>query len=279
MTTTPPAPTVTVQVDDKPCPRVDVVIAPMPVDAATVTVWRISNGRRAVVRDASNAPVAGDYLVIDYDVPLGESVTYTAQTFDGAGTPSQMSPQSDAVYVDTDDVWISDPLDPSTAVPVALAASIGLLPERGAEIRGVSFREITRPLNITIAGVFGSPEPLAFGDLRQAPTGIPLEVYVWDKAVAAQLRALVAQAFPLSLRTPDAVPQLPGLVYLACSSPVESVRADGTSVFNLAGDSVAGPGAAVALPARTYDDLTDEASSYDGLLDLYSSYLDLQRGG
>lgn len=277
MTATPPAPTVTAVTDANPCPRTIIIVTPMPGDAATVTVWRLADGQRSLVRGAVNAPTAGDFAVVDYWVPLGTPVTYTVQTSDNTGTTSQVSDPSTAVTVgDAGSAWLSDPYDPASSMQVALTSASGLT----AEARFGSFRTATFALAAaTVAPVYGSAAPLGFADLRQAAAGVPMEIATLDLPTFYQLRDLMAQAFPLCVRTGAAVPLLPGVAYLKIDTAVPNFQANNTTcLWQLTGDSIAPPGASVVIPVRVYDDLPDEASSYDGLALLYPSYVAMQLG-
>lgn len=275
MTTTPPAPTVTAVVDTNPCPRVTIVITPMPADAAAMTVWRYAGGRREIVRGASNVPVAGDSAVIDYWVPLGVGVTYVVQTVNAAGTPSQVSPATAQLVLDSPYLWLSDPLDPRSSLPVALSSASGM----PIEARFGSLRTATYQLAATLAPVYGSDMPLGFADVRQAPSGVPLELRTFDLDTFALLLALLQQAYPLCVRAGAAVPLVPGVLYLSIPAVTPTLDTDNvTMLWQLTGDSIAQPGTSVIVPARTYDDLGDEASSYDGLAPLYPSYVALQLG-
>lgn len=270
MTTTPPAPTVTAYTDAAPCPRAVVLITPMPTDAATVTVWRYANGRRAIVRGASNVPVAGDTAVVDYDLPLGFAATYRVQTADAAGTPSQWSDDSTPVLADSDYLWIHDPLDPSSAMPVSLGWGGGT----GAEARFASFRTGTYQLAATLTPVFGSGEPIGYADVRQAVSGVPLEIRTYGPDVFDQLLALLQQAYPLCVRGGVAVPLIPGVAYLSIPAVTPTLDPDNvTATWAMTGDSIAPPGASIIIPTRTWDDVGDEASSWDGLGDIYSTWV------
>lgn len=276
MTLTPPAPTVTVAVDAGPCPRATIVVTPMPADAATVTVWRYASGRRTVIRGASNTPVAGDTAFVDYDVPLGVPVVYEAQTADAGGTPSQLSDDSAQVFADSPYLWIHDPLDPASAMPIALTSNAGL----GVEARFASFRTGSYNLAGTVAPVYGSADPLGFADIRQSIAGVPIELRTFDDDTRRQLLALLRQAYPLCVRGGAAVPLLSdGVAYLSIPQVTPTFDPDNTTcVWTMTGDSIAPPGAAIIIPVRTLDGLGDEAATLDGLGVLYDNLVDLQLG-
>jgi hypothetical protein len=271
VTTTPPAPTLTGHTDADPCPRVEVLITPMPGDAATVTVWRSWSGRREVVRGAKRALSAGDTLVIDYEAPTGVPVEYSCVTYDLAGTASEESPRA-TVTLDSDDVWLQDPLDPTSALQA------GLTTRRDLMVIGPSFVG-ARPVDMTVQQPVGSALPFAFGRKRRAARGMPITVHAETQTAAAQLEALLDQAQPLCVRTPAAVTKLTGLTYVAVGEYLPDVW-DGwqETTYPLVGDVVKGPGAAVVVNPRTFDDLPQEASTFDALLSLHATFIDLKRG-
>lgn len=274
MTTTPPAPTLTPATGANPCPRVEVLISTMPGDADRVTVHRSWRGQRTTVRDAEDVEVAGDFLVVDYEVPLGTPVTYTCRTLDVSGVPSQESPGT-TTTVSVDDVWIQDALDPTTAVRVVIASYAA----GGVTIIGDSFMPAVYSADVVAPPVAGSPLPIAYGGVRRAASRMPLTLIAWTPSDAGALRTLLTSAFPLCVRTPATVPQLSGLTYLSLPDLLETPHPGWvTTRFSATGDSVRGPGSGIAVQPRTYADLLDEAATYADLLPLYPTYVDLRRG-
>lgn len=275
MTTTPPAPTLTAFTDADPCPRIEVLVTPMPGDADTITVWRSWKGQRVAVRDAEEVEVAGAFLVVDYEVPIGTSVTYTCETADSSGVPSQISAGT-ATTVDVSEMWVQDPLDPTSAVPVSL--QIGAA-SSGFTIIVPSVMPATYAADVSAAPAHGSELPLAFGGVRRAASRMPWSVIAWTPGDAETLRTLLAQAFPLCVRTPAAIYQLTGLTYMAMPDVVEMPYPGWqATLFTATADSVRGPGSGIVVQPRTYADLPDEAATYAGLLSVYPTYLDLRRG-
>lgn len=119
MTATLAAPVAVARTTPDPCPRVEVTVTPQ-ADTSTVTMYRTSASGRVTVRGAVRAPVAGPLLVVDYEAPFGEQVSYTAVAYDAAGTPSAESPGSAPILLAvTGCPWAQDPLDPSTAMTLS----------------------------------------------------------------------------------------------------------------------------------------------------------------
>lgn len=247
----------------------------MPGDADTITVWRTWKGQRAAVRDAEGVEVAGDFLIIDYEVPLGTTVTYTCQTADVSGVPSDISAGT-GTTVNVDDMWLQDALDPATAVSVSL--DIGPA-SSGFTIIAPSIVPATYSADVTSVPVHGNELPVALGGVRRAASKMPWSVIAWTPTDTEALRTLLKQAFPLCMRTPATIHQLTGLTYLSLPDLVETPYPDWeASLFEATAESVKGPGSGIVIQPRTYADLLDEAATYTALKALYATYLDVRRG-
>lgn len=274
MTTTPPAPTLTAYTDADPCPRVEILITPMPAGVDEITIYRSWQGQRSVVRGASRAEVAGAFLVVDYEAPLGTSIVYTSIGYDASGVPSQESAGS-TVTVSVSDAWIQDPLDPTSAMQA------GLTIPRDLMVTTPSFLPASFAAAVTVAPIVGSRLPAAMGGTRQAASRMPLTLDARTPTVAADLEELLNQSFPLCLRTPaDLIRQLGGLTYLAIQEyvPTPDDGWNAGTLYSMTADTVRGPGAGIVVQVRTYDDLLAEATTYADLLTLYPTYLDVLRG-
>lgn len=274
MTTTPPAPTPTAYTDASPCPRVEVLISPMPVDADTVTVWRsYDGGNRAVVRGANSASVSGDFLVVDYWAPFGVEVTYYCQSADVDGVPSTTSDASTAVTLDVADVWLSDPLDPGSSLMVPMTGQPGL------RLSDEAFTTVNFPLTVTTAEVIGQSVPLGFAGTRQAATSTVLDLLSPSKTESDALKALLDQAYPVCVRVPLSVADIDPLVYASIDTLTRArLGYSGVTRWTMGVTSVREPGVSVVIAVRTYADLDSEAATYADLATRYATYLDAQRG-
>lgn len=274
MTTTPPAPTLTVFTDPDPCPRVEVLITPMPAGIDEITVYRSWLGNRVEVRGGKRAEVAGAFLLVDYEVPLGTPVSYSSVGYDVAGIPSLESPLTTQT-VTVPDAWMQDPLDPTTALRVGLT-----LPRSDLMAVAPSFELGNYVSSIGKSIVVGSSLAVARAGTRQAASEMPLSIVAGTPTDAAALQLLLDQAPILCVRAPsDSVPYVGGLSYVAFGSYQPRPFAGWQStLFPLTGDVVRAPGAGIVVSPRTYDDLLDESATYSGLLPLYPTYIDLLRG-
>lgn len=279
MTTTPPAPTITLHTDAAPCPRADVLITPMPGDAVTVTIWRNYLGIREPVRDAVNTAVAGDFLVTDYELPPVTSadggVSYTAQTFDVSGTPSDLSAASTAQVLDfAGGTWAQDPLDPSTSTLWPGSSPGDLI------LKAPTFGTGTFSANQTLSPVIGSPLPIGMTGIRRAAANIPIVMATTTPAMISALMNLLTQAGGCLAVRQNLAQLHPPLMYLQIGdiTPVEDYSPGGRVVWSMVGTRVQPSALNVVVPVRTYTDLAGEAPTYAALALLYATYLDAQRG-
>lgn len=274
MTTTPPAPTLTVHTDADPCPRVEILISSMPAGIDEITIYRTWLGNRVEVRGGKRAEVAGSYLLVDYEVPLGTSVSYSAVGYDVAGIPSLESPLT-ATTVSVSTVWLQDPLDPTTALQAGLST-----PRSDLMVVAPSFELGNYVSSVIKSTVVGSSLAVARAGTRQAASDMPLSVIAGTPTDAAAFQSLFDQAPILCVRAPSGdVPYLGGLAYVAFGTyQPRPAKGWQSTLFTLSGDVVRPPGAAVVVSPRTYDDLLDESATYSGLLTLYPTYIDLLRG-
>lgn len=112
-------PTITTYIDALPCPRVEVSFSTLAPGTAFVTVYRIADGRQFRVRSAVNAPVAGSFARLDFEVPFQTVTAYRAEMFDAAGLSLGFT-DSSSVTLDVAVSWMHNPLTPSSAVQVEL---------------------------------------------------------------------------------------------------------------------------------------------------------------
>lgn len=276
MTTTPPAPTLTGHTDAAPCPRVDVLITPMPSGAAFVSIYRyVGTAAGVLVRGASVQPVSGDFLVTDYEAPLGESIVYQAVTFDSSLTPSAASPSSSAVTLTGMDVWLQDPLDPTSAMRVGVNRLGGSPWLNSPSLRNAQYQQ-----SLTVSPVYGGALPFASGDVFQAASAIPFQITsITSDATTDALRALLMQAFPLCVRVPIKVPTLVDTGYYAISGFNESANnVTGYTTWAFTGQTVIGPGLNVVISPRTWNTVAGEGATWNDIATLYTTWINVQRG-
>lgn len=201
MVAAPPAPVLTVLLDAAPSPRVVISLSGLDATAATITVTRIANGEKTIVRGARKAAVAGSFVVVDYEAPFS-SVSYQAQLF----TASASSPLGVAAVADlsgVSEVWVSDPLNPRNALSVS---------NTGAALSGVQRRADMEKLNL----MGRARPPVQFFGLG-ALEGVPFPVITETAADARSMWGLL-DTMPVLVRTPSSEPlyaDLPRSLYAA----------------------------------------------------------------
>lgn len=277
MTTTPPVPTVTPSIDAAPCPRVEILISPMPVDADTITITRAYGSQTDTVRGATGVVVAGDFVVVDYEAPFGVDVTYTCVTEDAGGIASSVSDPSTTVNLDVAEVWAQDPLDPSTSMPWALNRD-GASDARAKRPSFSGFK-LSAPQNL--AASIGSRLPIGQSGVRQAPSAMPLVIATTTPDSTLTMLNLLTQAGALlCIRVPAAkLPLVDPLGYYQLGD----ITPDDTTVYGqvwwtTAATAIVGPSLDVIVPTRTLDDLGGEASTLADFGTLYATLIDLERG-
>ncbi|MGH3998724.1 MAG: hypothetical protein ACRDTJ_14860, partial [Pseudonocardiaceae bacterium] len=101
---------------DDPCDRVEVTITDLTPTENTVTVWRTSDGKRQAVRESRGRTKVTSDFIVDYEVPLGRTVTYELEVTAGLNNQVAVTPQN--VVVAATSGWIQDPLDPGSAIRI-----------------------------------------------------------------------------------------------------------------------------------------------------------------
>jgi hypothetical protein len=112
------APTITQYLDAAPMPRVEVLFTSFAAGTATVTVYRLGDGREYKMRGAVRAIVAGALTRIDTEVPFGIPVAYRAEMFNAAGLSLGFTDSTETT-VNVAETWMHNPLDPKGGVAVA----------------------------------------------------------------------------------------------------------------------------------------------------------------
>lgn len=171
---------------------------------STLVIRREAGGLTQTVRGGAHLVVYGAGSLIDYDVPIGVDVTYTATTVDGQVL-------SATYRVASLFGWLTDPYDPSRAVPFALR------PGAGADVvlMAGALESASREAPLDVATPIGSAYPVAVGGVRAAASGIPLEIAALTRAAATQVGALLESGPIIVARPPLGLPILAPVSYLA----------------------------------------------------------------
>lgn len=267
--------TVALAAGSLPCPRVDITVTLANTAPVKVTVWRqAAGGPQVILRGAKSilATATGAVLAFtDYEAPFGVESRYLVRSYSLTG--ALMSAEQQAITLNVNEAWISDPLAPAVSTRVRFADD--------------SLSAFTYPSDRSLLPISGSALPVATSGGRRAASAVPLSMMAHDKAAADALRATFATADVFLLRLPASwlIP-LPGSAYLSADQVQESVVATRSTQgvaasywqFDTTVDLVAMPAASIVVPPRTYGTVLSEAISYDANMTLRPTYLDMLRG-
>jgi hypothetical protein len=126
------------------------------------------------------------YTVADFEVPIGESVIYSAATFDANDVPSDES-AGNPITLTSITAWLTDPLTPATAVAVYLKDP----PNQTLDID----RTLILPI--------GTTDPLQVSGERQSGSYDKLVLVALDETTRIKIMAVLASAPVVMLRAPD----------------------------------------------------------------------------
>jgi hypothetical protein len=263
--------------DESPCPRVGLTLTGLsPTSESTVTVWKTVPGEaRVAVRGLRNVRVVDSHYVDDFEVPLGRPVTYTLEV-SGPVVPATLVV---TVTVPSDKVWIQDPLDPTSAVGVAIH-------RQGADVymTSTALRSISRPTSGSRVEVMGADYPTLLGGGRRGAQGVPLDIGTRSVTAAGRVRDLLNAASPLLVRTTPEISQIPALSYVDADVeelPLTMFIDDGAQYrltrWAITGDLVQPPSMHLLVPTWTYDEVSALYETYDAAAALGRTYLEMLR--
>lgn len=238
----PPAPTLTPV--SLPSLGVEVYFPTIDGSAVTITVWRIADGVKEPVAGALNAIPAGDFRVEDFLTPFGVVSTYVADITDAGGTT--ISGLSSTIEVDSDEVWISNPVDPEQSFTV--------------ELQAASLQGITKTTNMAKVYVLGMPRPFIQYLGEGSLSGVPLEIWSRTQDEHENMLSLTGVA-QWVIRTPPLFTTLPRLLYVAIQSPSHTYFGlwdeDNPIIWTMTVDEAQPVSKAIIKPLVTWQDWMD----------------------
>jgi hypothetical protein len=245
-------------------PSPNVVVTFSDLDPATdvVNVWRTVDGKRRPVRGARRRSVVGSDFVTDYEAPLNRSISYDLEILSGVCAGVTVTTATTTITSSVSG-WLSDPLAPSSAVPVY--GDVGPNGEPGLDFD--AFGQFEYKSEVSELIVMGTDEPVALVGQRQAANGIDLNATTLAGTQTTALRSLIKQAGVLLLRPVSGwASGIPGLCYLAAPSVLEqsvNEKMGGSMVaWKIKGDIVAPPAANAAVPTTTYGTVSGNYATY-----------------
>lgn len=188
-----------------PVPSVEVYFSSLGTGSpTTITVYRLADGVTEVVRTANMAPATTAFTVTDYEVPFGVVSTYFCEVFNAAGTSLGVSPTA-TTTVDSDSVWIHDPLDLSNILVVTPYAS-------SASLGQDSFSNIERGYSFNSSSVIGKKKPILQFYGEKAIQGLGFDIITSTNVAFDAVSNLLSVA-PVAIRTPVRFYNLPRVLY------------------------------------------------------------------
>lgn len=248
---------------------VEVFFASLHVDVERITVFRISDGETVPVRGGLKVSASGAFAVTDWEVPFGVVSTYYGEVFD-AGGASLIGAQASTTAV-SDDVVLSNPVDPSQQVPVNLEYD--------------TFTQISRQRRTEQVYVMGVRLPFEQNWGLGGISSMPFTVWTETDPDALALDVLL-QSSPVLIRTPPRFATLPRNLFASIKSPTQlpfDWRSGGTTiVWQLVVDEVQPVSAAVLRPLVTYQrwlDAYPSPATYGDVQAVYGggTYIDAER--
>lgn len=256
------APTVAVAAVSSPQPGVQVTCTALDASAVAITVYRSSVTGTFVVRGADHAVASGAFTVTDFEAPIGEVLSYTAETYDAAGVTSDLGGPAN-ITLTSARAWLSDPLDPTQATPVYVKSA----------------EERVRAVDSVMLLPIGASAPIMVSGVRQTGAG----TIVLTTVTLADTRTLrgITDGPVLLFRAPTTTWDL-GTLFLGVGTIREDRRgklAEGTRDFSLDYVVVQRPSPTIAAPLYTWDVLAQTGKTWGQVLASGRTWLTLQTLG
>lgn len=246
--------------DRDPGPRVKIFFDTLLAGTVEVSVVAISEDGTVPVRNATRGFASGGFSVVDYAPPIGVTVTYKAAQFDAAGVDLGFT-ESAQTFIAGDPltVWISDPLDPLSQVPVHADAMFGATLSRTRQMRLVNLGDET----IALMGSMGLLEDVSLRCSTESLTD------------AALLDKVLLRTIVLIRSSPPH--QIPRLLNVAIGNPKRSVwEAQYGSLFtgwDLSGAEVTRTDFDIIVPVVTWQAYIDAFPTWPLFNAAYTSWL------
>ncbi|QPE05315.1 hypothetical protein IT882_04400 [Microbacterium schleiferi] len=262
--------TATARTDAAPCPRVEVLIDDLDEDVATITLYRVAEGRTWRARGAVSASVSTGFQVVDVEAPFQTEMQYRAEMFDVDGISLGYTPTA-TVTLDVATTWVHNPLDPWNAVEIDLADSSGKALTR--PVNGQRYYPEQRPLAVFITG------------RRLGLQGVELFMSTDSASIATKFESMIGgyenQSVPvLCVRTPPLI-DIPRTFFAGVLSPKAvpvNVHLGGTlRRWELVADEAEPPFPGIIVPLLTRDDIDAAFDTRDEMDAAYATRLDIDR--
>lgn len=239
--------------------------ADLPASTHTVTVTRTADGVSYVVRGASALFADGGAVLDDYEVPVGVTVSYTAEAFDSSGVSlgAVAGALTGTVACDPSLGWVSDPTNPNAVVQVELKSDFA---QTLTTVRQVQ----TYQVGDRVVALLGALGKLSNLTLRMQTKTV--DDYMTLVGVLRQSAVLIRTA-PPTLQ--------PRLLYVVVPT-VNAIQQDvqwggGWVLFDIQGDEVDATTLDILIPVVTYQTYMDAFATYADAMAAYSTYFDAMK--
>lgn len=237
-----------------PTPRVEVTLTDLTPTTNSVTIWRTADGKRQAVRGFRKRDVVSADAVVDFEVPLGRTVSYEVEVLSGLN--AQVIAPIVNTQVNAASGSIQDPLVPGSSIPVYGEKG----PDGKAYIRDQALKNLEYAIESSVIPIMGSSDPVGILGQRMAARGVDMSMSTRAAQAAADMRNLLQSVGLVLVRPlPHWGAALPGLCYMAIGSPKEQPVDEawgGTLIrWELVGDFVAAPTMNVLVPLWSYGDV------------------------
>ena len=245
-------------------PRAEIHATDLPAGTASLTAHDGLTQRRLFRTDV--AGTSG--LILDYTTPAGES-TVLVRAWDAAGAMlTEGSITVTAPEPPSSHVWLSDPLDETSALLVPLLTT--------------GDRERPRTAPVSASHTLDGRTALSIGAQRRSDWVIVVKAET--PAMIHALQAFIDGASSILVRCGSEM-YMPGRLYGALPESSESVRlhaARDTATWALVVQPSDGPGIGAVVSTWTWDGLDAYCAAHgitwDSLGDTFPTWLDLERG-
>jgi len=236
-------------------------VTAIPAGSTTITVSRKGpSGIAANVRGATKASVSGTtFNVHDYEIPLGVTVTYTAEAFNASGTSLGTATVLFTIAYTDCEAWLVDIARPTNSLQIMVE----------------SMSELAFPVPAGVHRVLDRRAPVVTALPAWTPTS-DLHLLVGSLDERDNVRAVLGTGYPILLRTS---PELGvGNMYLAVTGFTEerlvTLGAAPERRFRVDVVQVDRPDPSVYVPTapNTYANVRNTYSSYSALKAAVASY-------
>jgi hypothetical protein len=268
-------PFMTLTSSSTPSPNVSITYQDFDLGTNQINVWRTVDGKRRPVRGARHRNVVGSDFVVDYEAALGRTVSYDIEVLSGVCAGVVITTAT--ITLSSTSGWLSDPLQPGTAIPVY--ADIGPNGEPGLDWDALAQFEYKSTVTELI--VAGTDEPVALIGKRQSAANVAIHVTTLATAQTNALRVLLKQASVVLFRPLAGwASALPGLCYMAAASVLEqpvNEKLGGQMVeWQAKSDFIAPPAANIVAPTTTYGTVSANYATYTAFNAAHTSQTYLQ---